>query len=173
MADKCAYEQLEAVREKGPCGAFIAAGFVRNRVWDALYPQVGVVPKSDVDVVYFCADKMDAAQDYAYETALAEMLPDVRWQVRNQARMHTFGGYVPFVSLEEGLLHWSETATAIGVRLTEVGAFDYVAPYGFDDLEKHILRITPPMKARDPEGFYRRIAVKRWRERWPQVTLIG
>lgn len=164
---------LKAVQDVGPRGAYIAAGFVRNRYWDSLYgPAPTTAKASDVDVVYFDADYCLKTRDLAYEASLKMVLPGVDWQVRNQARMHMFGGYDPFLSLEDALGHWAETATAIGVRLTAGGQLEWVSAFGFDDLFRHILRITPAMKRNDPEGFDRRLQAKGWATRWPRLEVI-
>lgn len=163
---------LAAVRDVGPEGAYIAAGFVRNRYWDSLYTSISDAPSSDIDVVYYDADYHLKTHDLAYEASLKIVLPDTDWQVRNQARMHKFGGYPPFSSLEEGLRHWAETATGIGVRLNASDELEWISAYGFDDLFDHILRITPPMKANDLAGFEKRLTQKGWQTRWPDLTVV-
>jgi len=170
--DDAAMAALEAVRTAGPEGAYIAAGFVRNRYWDSLYDPAPMAPGSDVDVIYFDKTYNLKTRDMAYEASLRLVLPDADWQVRNQARMHTFGGHDPFPDIVTALQHWAETATGIGVRLKPSGDFDWLAAFGFDDLFGHVLRITPAMKANDPEGFERRLAAKGWQLRWTNLTVI-
>jgi hypothetical protein len=163
---------LKSVKAQGPNGAFVAAGFVRNRLWDSFYKQSGQFSEADIDVVYFDDRNIDPESDYEFERRLSEHLP-VEWQVRNQARMHHFGGYEPFVSLEAALMHWAETATSVGVRLSDSDEFEYVAPFGFDDLFDHILRITPAMYASDRAGFKERLKRKGWQNRWPSLKVIN
>jgi hypothetical protein len=171
-ADLNAVKQLELVKDKCPEGAYVAAGFVRNRVWDAMYTHARNDNASDVDVVYFCTEDTSKSRDLAIEAELLALDPDTGWQVRNQARMHYFGGHKPFISLEHALTHWAETATGVGVRLANDGTMEFVAPFGFEDLEKHVLRITPIMKTHDAEGFERRLQAKGWLKRWPKLTVI-
>ncbi len=171
-ADATALRQLQIVRKYGPKGAFVAAGFVRNRVWDSFYSSEPIFPDADVDIVYFSTANVTPEQDYAFETALRQIDAETDWQVRNQARMHHFHGYPPFSSLEDGLKHWAETATSVGVRLDDKGAMHFVAPFGFEDLESHILRITPAMKKKDPDGFDTRLRKKGWLARWPKLQVI-
>ncbi len=163
---------LAAVRDCGPAGAIVAAGFVRNRVWDSFYEQNHASADADIDVVYF--DKADTTKEseQAFEAALEQRLPTGLWQVRNQARMHSFGGYPPFESLEHGLMHWAETATTVGARLRKTGNLEIVSPFGLDDLFNHILRITPQMKRHDAIGFDVRLERKNWLKRWPDLTVI-
>lgn len=170
--DMAAMAALEAVRDTGPKDAYIAAGFVRNRYWDSLYDPAPAAAASDLDVVYFDRDYSLKTRDMAYEASLRLKQPSFDWQVRNQARMHEFGGYPPFESLEDALRHWAETATGIGVRIDDGGGLEWTAAFGFDDLFDHILRITPAMKANDAAGFDARLARKGWQSRWPQLRVI-
>jgi len=171
--DEFAMSALNAVRAVGPVGAFIAAGFIRNRYWDSLYPDAESGLDVDIDVVYFDRVSTDKNRDLIYEQALENQMPTGIWQVRNQARMHAFGNHPPFTDLPDALCHWAETATTVGLRLTKSGDFRTIAPFGLNDLYGHILRITPSMKRHDPDGFDQRLATKGWHERWPRLTVIG
>jgi hypothetical protein len=151
--------------------AYIAAGFVRNRIWDHLYDQSNLYSDLDIDVIYFDGINISADIDYQLEKKLTEAF-DAPWQVRNQARMHIFGGHKPFSSLEHALKHWAETATTVGVRLDSSDKLQFIAPFGFTDLFTHTLRITPIMKRCDLEGFHNRIVKKNWCERWPGLTIV-
>ena len=164
--------QLRLVRDLGPEMAYIAAGFVRNRVWDALYDQPALQTPSDVDVVYFDRDRASKESDLNAEALLTTHDASAEWQVRNQAYMHHHGGHAPFASLDDALMHWAETATSIGARLDDDEKLHFVAPFGFEDLLTHVLRITPIMKRTNPDGFYERLEKKRWQERWPDLRVI-
>jgi len=171
-ADARVIATLETVRRIGPAGAYVAAGFVRNRVWDSFYADGRAYPDLDIDVVYFDANETGKAPEARFEAALEAALPCGLWQVRNQARMHEFGGHPPFSDMTDALMHWAETATTVGVRLDAAGHMEAIAPFGFDDLFSHILRITPVMKRHDPMGFDARLARKKWQARWPNLTVI-
>ncbi len=169
-ADQYFIEALKLVQFFMP-EVYIAAGFVRNRIWDHLYDQSNVYSDLDIDVIYFDDINISADIDYQLEKKLTEAL-NAPWQVRNQARMHIFGGHKPFSSLEHALKHWAETATTVGVRLDSSENLQFIAPFGFTDLCNHILRVTPIMKRCDLKGFHNRIAKKNWCERWPSLTII-
>jgi len=171
-ADRRALTQLLLVRDHGPPDAYLAAGFVRNRVWDAYYNPFKNVPEADVDVVYFCKENVSKSRDTVFESNLRTLDPSTNWQIRNQAHMHDYGGHEPFCSLAHALEHWSETATAVGVRLDQNGSMQFIAPFGLNDLSAHILRITPVMKATDAKGFEFRIRKKNWLQRWPGVKVV-
>lgn len=171
--DQNAMLALKAVRDVGPPSAYIAAGFIRNRYWDSLYGKEMLWPDADVDVVYFDKSATGKNRDIVFERALEKFLPTSLWQVRNQARMHNFGNHPPFSDLSDALCHWAETATAVGVQITDADELRVISPFGLDDLYAHVLRITPSMKRNDPEGFEKRLSKKRWRERWPALTVVS
>src|ERR1044072_4919504 len=68
----------------------IAAGFVRNRVWDHLH---GISPPReppDIDVLYYDAADLSKEREAEHEKRLDTLRPGLAWQVRNQARMHVW-----------------------------------------------------------------------------------
>ena len=90
--DPVGMEQLRAVRRLALPDWCIAAGFVRNRVWDHLH---GIAPPrapADIDVLYYDAADLSKESEARYEQRLGELLPGLPWQVRNQARMHVWKG---------------------------------------------------------------------------------
>ena len=88
--DALAMEQLRAVRELALPDWCIAAGFVRNRVWDHLHGIVPARPPVDIDVLFYDATDLTPKRETAYEAALDRLMPGRPWQVRNQARMHVW-----------------------------------------------------------------------------------
>src|SRR5262245_34828741 len=89
--DPVGMEQLRSVRALGLPDWCIAAGFVRNRVWDHLHGIAPPRPTNDIDVLYYDASDLSKATEQAHEARLAARLP-APWQVRNQARMHLSKG---------------------------------------------------------------------------------
>ena len=167
-------ELLEAVRAVGPPGAYVAAGAVRDTVWDRLTGRTGSGPRADVDVVHFDADGDDAG-DRAYERALRARVA-VDWEVTNQATVHLWhasrGVVVPaHRSVDEGLRSWPETATAVGARLDGRGGLEVLAPFGLEDLMS--LQLRHNEAGADREVFWKRVRDKRWLERWPELKVVG
>ncbi|MNP70653.1 hypothetical protein D3C76_1669140 [compost metagenome] len=72
------------------------------------------------------------------------------------------------------MLHWPETATAIGARLKD-GAdgvnIDIVAPFGLDDLLGLQVRQSPFF--RDRNVFMDRIRDKEWLRIWPRLQVVA
>ena len=163
--------QLRAVRALALPDWCIAAGFVRNRVWDHLH---GIVPPRqpvDIDVLYFDADDRSKERESEHEGRLAVLLPGLPWQVRNQARMHVWKDLPPHRDTADAMVHWLETVTAVGVRLEDDDSLTVVAPLGTDDLLGLCCRPTAFGHTRRHE-YEARITAKRWREMWPKVRFL-
>lgn len=172
MADDAqAMAQLATVRALGLPDAWIAAGFVRNRVWDHLSGIWPPRPVEDVDVVYFDAADPEGAREVGHEAALSRHLPGVPWQVRNQARMHRRHGDAPYRSTADAMLRWLETATAVGIRLDTAGQIEVLAPHSLADLLNLVCRPTAAGRER-PADYLARITGKAWRQRWPRLLVI-
>ncbi|WP_371846828.1 nucleotidyltransferase family protein, partial [Vibrio cholerae] len=77
---------------------YIAAGFVRNLVWDSLHNNVKLTPLNDIDVIFFDVDCLDANYEKSLELKLSEKMPQLNWQVKNQAKMHLQNGDNPYQS---------------------------------------------------------------------------
>ena len=138
--------------------SWVAAGFIRNAVWDEL---AGVPPDqteaSDIDILYFDA------------SALAAKLPGPDWQVRNQARMHVRNGDAPYTDTAHAMCHWLETPTAIAARL-HGGQVQLLAPLGVDDLLTLTLRPTAAGKQKRDQ-FEKRLRERNWQSRWPATRV--
>jgi hypothetical protein len=164
---------LQVVREAGPQGSYVAAGAIRNSVWDSLHGRPPANSLADIDVVYFdpSATEVDWAQ------VLGSALPGYLWDVTNQATIHEwqsvyYGRAVsPYGSVAEALESWTETATAVGVRLNGSGGVDVVAPFGLVDLFQ--LRVRPSPKVLDLAAYQARVRAKAWQRRWPRLHVLS
>ncbi|MFI5446245.1 nucleotidyltransferase family protein [Polaromonas sp. UC242_47] len=169
-------DALSAVRELKLDAWCIGAGAVRTLVWDTLHAFEEPSPLEDMDVVYFDASAVNIKNDRALERTLALCLPEIRWEVTNQALVHqwlaTHLGQVvkPLQSLEEGVATWPEYATCVGVMLNPDDSISVVAPHGLDDLFNLQVRHNP-LRA-SVETYRQRMSVKRFKERWPKVCVL-
>ena len=161
-------ELLRAVEALALADAWIGAGTIRNAVWDRLHAYSPSGPTdSDVDVVYYDTHQATASRDQAIEAHLREMMPGAPWEVRNQARMHAQNNDPPYLSTEDAMRHWPDTATAIAAR-HDNGQIEMIAPFGVDDLLRLVVRPTPAFSAK-PAQYCKRLSTKNWAERWPQL----
>jgi hypothetical protein len=169
--DPVALAQLRAARTLALPDWCIAAGFVRNRVWDHLH---GISPPReppDIDVLFYDAADLSKEREVEYEKQLAALLPGPLWQVRNQARMHVWKGLPQHRDTADAMIYWLETVTAVGVRLEADDSLTVIAPLGTDDLLN--LRCQPTAFGRTRRHEYEaRITAKRWSELWPKVRFL-
>ncbi|HYD82110.1 MAG TPA: nucleotidyltransferase family protein [Paucimonas sp.] len=148
---------------------WLAAGFVRNLVWDRLHEGGRATPLADIDLVYFDPRACGEERDEEIEAGLKALAPELPWSVRNQARMHLRNGDAPYRSTTDAMSHWVEIETAVGARLNAGGGVELAAAFGFASL--FALRITPNPRCRKPANFARRIREKQWLSRWPRLRV--
>lgn len=172
LDDSIRMEALCAVQSLKLNDGWIGAGFVRDAVWDRLHGYKQKPISGDVDVVWFDSERCNPVHDSNLEEQLCQHFPAFDWSVKNQARMHQRNGNRPYLSTENALLNWPETATAIAVRIGETNPLEIIAPYGLDDLFELRLRPTPPFECEKLNIFRQRVAVKGWMERYPTLQLI-
>lgn len=105
------------------------------------------------------------------ERQLAALVPDLRWEVVNQATIHTYtGDGGPYTSIEHAMSRWADLVTAVGARLEADGQITIVAPGGLDDLFE--LRVRPNIATPTSAKVYRdRMQSKGWQQRWPLLTI--
>ncbi len=149
--------------------AWLAAGFVRNLVWDRLHGYTQATPLNDIDVVYFNSQDCSVETDERYEQRLKAQSPELPWSVKNQARMHERHGHMPYASSAEAMSYWVEVETAIGARMNTDGQIELNAPLGLDAL--FAFSITPNPRHAIPAVFAERVRSKGWLSRWPKLSV--
>ncbi|MEV4482380.1 nucleotidyltransferase family protein [Micromonospora coxensis] len=169
-SDRAAMDVLRATATLGLPDWWIGAGFVRNRVWDAI-SDLPVAPERDVDVAYFDPDRPDPGEEARAEARAVAALPGVPWEIRNQARMHLRNGDEPYTSALDAISRWPETATCVAVTLRG-DAVHLMACHGLADLVGMVVRPSPAFAdAAGRATVRRRVEVKGWRDRWAGLRL--
>jgi uncharacterized protein len=156
---------------------WVGAGAVRDLVWDIRFG-AGFDPASivDVDVVFCDLDDLGAEREHRAEATLRAADSSVKWDVKNQARVHLwfeerFGCPAePLHSAFEGVATWPERASAVAVRLDGDGEIDVLAPFGLDDLLDGVWRRNA-VRVTEAE-WQARLDRKRPADRWPGVTVL-
>ena len=150
---------------------WVCAGFIRSKVWDYLHDFNDRTPLGDIDVIYFDKHRISEQQEKHYEQRLRELLPNEPWSVKNQARMHVVNDNEPYQSSIDGMAHFPEIPTAIGVRLIQ-GVLEIAAPYGILPLLTGIVAPTPYFDVHTPlhEVYLKRLATKQWHNNWPKLV---
>lgn len=146
----------------------LAAGFVRNLVWDKLHDYSSPTALNDIDLIYFDPNNVSAERDREIESKLTDRLP-VLWSVKNQARMHQRNNDNPYTSTLDAMSYWVEIETAAGAALSESGEIVLLSPFGFEPLFEYT--ITLNNKRPKPQEFENRITSKRWLEIWPKLRV--
>jgi uncharacterized protein len=169
-------EALRVARDADAPDWLIAAGAIRDAVWDDFHGYPLAATPRDVDVAFFDASDLTPGRDRIAEEELRVRAPHLPWQARNQAAVHLwyprrFGTEVPpFRSSAQAVATFPETASCVGVRLLADDDMLVVAPHGLDDLFACVCRHNP---ARVSAAFYeRRVAEKAWRDRWPRMRYV-
>ena len=162
---------LRIVRGLGLPDCWVAAGFVRNRVWDHAHGRASSPLPRDIDVIWFDPSACDARRDAGLETALRDRDGTLAWSVKNQARMHARNGDGPYRSAADAMRYWPETATAVGVRLGARGDIEVAAPLGLDDLFDLVVRPTQRFGVEKQAVYLERILSKQWEQLWPSLQI--
>lgn len=171
LSDPWRLRLLHAVRGLGLPDCWIAAGFVRNAVWDFLCGRPAAPGGGDIDVIWHDPARTDREADVAIEARLRRVEATADWSVKNQARMHLRNGDRPYRCSADAMSCWPETATAVGVRLRADGGLDIAAPHGLGDLYAGILRPTPAFRHGKRAIFNARVRDKQWLKLWPVLQL--
>lgn len=161
-----------AMRLELPDG-WVCAGFVRSKVWDIQHRFGQRCALPDVDVIYYDPQDTRESKEKVYEAKLREWMPGVPWSVKNQARMHIVNGLEPFTSSADGMAHFPETVTALGVKLSESRELVLCAPWDVTDVLKMVVRPTPYYTGSSKlrEVFRERMWKKDWSSVWPNVRI--
>ena len=162
---------LDAVKSLNLPNWCIAAGYVRNFVWDHEHHYYsGTTPMNDIDVLYYDLTDINEDTEKEYENLLNMKLHGYNWSVKNQARMHERNKEEPYLSVEDAMKRWPETATAIGITLDQDNKIIIIAPYGLTDLFEMKIRRSPLFNNIDT--FNTRVRSKKWLTTWPKLILI-
>jgi uncharacterized protein len=171
-SDSERWSLLGHVRNLDLPDCWVAAGFVREIVWALLHRQAPLMT-ADVDVIWFERQRCSEELDRSLETRLKAVAPVANWSVKNQARMHVRNGDRAYTSSKDAMMHWPETATAVGIRRTEDDRCEICAPFGLDDL--FALNLRPAGAFRDTKRgeFDLRVEQKRWLDRFPLLSICN
>ncbi|MFT5788085.1 MAG: hypothetical protein ACI8SJ_000182 [Shewanella sp.] len=152
----------------------LAAGFVRNLVWDKLHSIVSR-PLNDIDLIYFDPSDLSPEQDKHYETKLKLIAPNYPWSVKNQARMHLKNQDKPYTSCRDAMCYWPEKETAVAVSITLDNkqklptSLHITAPFGSDTLFQLTLSHNPQ---RTKQLFKQRLDSKQWQKHYPLLRVV-
>jgi len=172
--DEWMIDILKAVKSLNLPDWWVCAGFVRSKIWDTLHGFKERTPIPDIDVIYFDDTNMDELEEKKFEMRLRNILPNVPWSVKNEARMHIVNNISPYSSSVDAISKFPETATSLGVKLDEKDDIILVAPWGVDDVINMEVKPTPYFKeSKELSQIYEeRITKKNWKDIWYKVKVF-
>ncbi len=159
-------DSLKEVRKLNLPDWYIAAGTIRNTVWNNLHGFPGDSNSTDIDVVYFDNIHIEKEREKQLERTLTKINPLLKWEVKNQARKEIMNPKVK--SSCESIAYWIETPTCVGARLEQDDSITICAPHGLDDLMNLVIRPVPGPYL-DRSLYERRITEKQWDKVWPKL----
>lgn len=163
---------LKMIRDAHLAQGALAAGCIRNTVWQVLSGQA-VRLQSDVDVVFFDPQR-PASDDLKIYAALRQRAPQFSWQVKNEVYMahYNFSDTPDFTSVADAIGHFVEVPTCVGAYLAG-DDLKVIAPHGLDDLFAMRCRPIPFYQQDDRHMaiFRERMAAKQWVQEWPSLQV--
>lgn len=163
-------QDLKLVRDMKLPECYIAAGYIRNYIWDELHGFDHRERHNDIDVIYYDPKNRSEERDRKFENKLINITQNEKWSVKNQARMHIKNGNNPYKSTIDAIAHWPETVTAIGVRINNNNELQVVSPYGLEELFQMVVRRTPLFS--NKQYYLERVKSKNWTNQWPLLKVI-
>ena len=163
---------LEMIRSLELKDSWLAAGSIRNFIWNILSGKSGFDAETDVDVIFF-DPTVSYEKTLQLEMELRKAFPAYSWELKNQVYMLIHSPNTqPYTSSKDAMSKYPECCTAIGLRLLENDKLELFAPYGLADIRAFQVRPTPHFLA-DAERkklYMQRIRKKNWQTKWPQLS---
>lgn len=163
-SDELRMRALRAAKSLDLPDWLIAAGFVRNTIWNNLFGND--TDLNDIDVIYYCSSDSSRERDLSLQRQLELLEPELPWSVKNQARMHLKNGDAPYENTLDAMAYWPEKQTAIGVMLDQ--SDQIILKHRFDLSLQFNGRINHNPE-RSLDVFENRVAGKMWLETWPAL----
>ena len=162
---------LIIIRNLGLKDSWLAAGSVRNFIWNLLSDKSPFDRETDVDVIFFDPD-ISYEETVSLEKKLREDFPQYQWELKNQVYMHQHSPHtVPYTSSRDAMSKYPERCTAVGLRLNEDSTLELFAPYGLEDILNFQVHPTPHfLENEDRMKLYQtRLSKKNWQEKWKNL----
>ena len=163
---------LIIIRNLGLKDSWLAAGSIRNFIWNLLSDKSPFDRETDVDVIFFDPD-ISYEETVSLEKKLREDFPQYQWELKNQVYMHQHSPHtVPYTSSRDAMSKYPERCTAVGLRLNEDSTLELFAPYGLEDILNFQVHPTPHfLENEDRMTLYQtRLSKKNWQEKWKNLT---
>lgn len=100
--DTLIIETLTIVKNLNLNDCWIGAGVIRNKVWDILHDKK-TIKLNDIDVIFFDETNISEKLEKEIEQKLTRINPNVKWSVKNQARMHFRNNHPKYSNTENAI----------------------------------------------------------------------
>lgn len=157
---------LTIIRDLELKDSWLAAGSVRNFIWNLLSDKPAFDCETDVDVIFFDPD-VSYEETLAIENKLKKDFPQYQWELKNQVYMHQHSPHTaPYRNSCDAMSKYPERCTAIGLRLNPDATLELFAPYGLEDILNFEVCPTPHfLENEDRMKLYqKRLSKKNWQE---------
>ena len=164
---------LTIIRDLELNDSWLAAGSVRNFIWNLLSDKPDFDRDTDVDVIFFDPD-VSYEETLAIERQLKKDFPQYQWELKNQVYMHQHSPHTPPCRNScDAMSKYPERCTAVGLRLQADATLELFAPYGLEDILDFQVRPTPHfLENQDRMQLYQqRLSKKNWRVKWENLTV--
>lgn len=164
---------LRIIAELDLQDSWLAAGTLRNYVWNVLSGEAGLAQASDLDVVFYDIN-VSYDETLALQQDLQQRYPAYQWEIKNQVYMHSHSpNTLPYQNARDAVSKYPERCTAIAARLKN-DELELFLPYGGDDIVNFVVQPTPHfLEDKKRMQVYReRLAKKDWQEKWPNLQLF-
>ena len=162
---------LTIIRNLKLTDSWLAAGSVRNFIWNLLSDKSPFDCETDVDVIFFDPD-ISYEETFSLEKKLRADFPQYQWELKNQVYMHQHSPHTsPYSSSRDAMSKYPERCTAVGLRLNEKSVLELFTPYGLDDILNFQARPTRHFSEnQDRMVLYQtRLSKKNWQEKWKNL----
>ncbi|MCL1093319.1 nucleotidyltransferase family protein [Shewanella kaireitica] len=168
--DKYRYQALLIAESLNLPQWMLAAGFVRNLVWDKLHA-LNSRQLNDIDLIYFDADNLDPEIDKHYQSQLNAKAPEYPWSVKNQARMHLKNQDRAYHSCIDAMSYWPEKETAVAASISRAAQpqIELYSPFGCERLFELTVSHNP---IKSKLLFEQRLKSKKWLTHYSQLIVI-
>ena len=163
---------LTIIRDLELNDSWLAAGSVRNFIWNLLSDKPAFDRETDVDVIFFDPE-VSYEETLAIEDKLREDFPQYQWELKNQAYMHQHSPHTePYVNSCDAMSKYPERCTAIGLRLQVDATLELFAPYGLEEILNFQVSPTPHFLENDDRMklYQQRLSKKNWQVKWKNLT---
>jgi len=145
----------------------LTGGSLRNVVWNYLHYFTEEYELDDCGIIFYNPNNLSKAYEESIKNKLEYLNPDIKWSVKNQARMHIRNGHKPYSGIHNALIAFPETCSAVAIDKN----WNIISPYGLDDLLNLIVTPTQFCIDNEIEVYQLRIRKKNWADKWADLKL--